>query len=81
MAHRETLKRAFVNGLGLPPGTDVEPLAYQGVPEWDSVGHMQLINEIETAFDLMLPTGDVLALSSFAKACEIVARHGVDLDG
>jgi len=29
-------------------------LAYQSIPEWDSVGHMALVAEIERTFDVRL---------------------------
>jgi len=80
MNNKEKLRHAFLAGLALPPGTSVDALTYQGLPEWDSVAHMSLIMEIENAFDLMLATEDVLDLSSFDKAGEIVARHGILLD-
>jgi acyl carrier protein len=77
MSVTDTLKRAFAAGLGLPESTDFESLEYRRIPEWDSVAHMQLVMEIENAFDIMLPTEDVIAMSSFGVAREIVARHGV----
>jgi len=75
----ERLKAAFVEGLGIPRDSDFESLSYRGVPEWDSVAHMQLVNQIELAFDIMLETDDVLDMSSFAKATEILKKHGVAL--
>ena len=45
--------------------------------QWDSVAHMQLVNAIELAFDIMLDTDDVIAMSSYQKAREIVGKHGV----
>ncbi len=74
----EKLKNAFVNALGVSPDSDFESMAYGQVPGWDSVAHMALISEIETAFDIMLSTDDVIGMSSFLKAREIVARNGVD---
>jgi acyl carrier protein len=74
------LRDAFVDALGLPPDAEVEQLAYRSVPEWDSVAHMQLVNAIERAFDVMLDTSDVLGLSSWEHAREILSRHGVTLD-
>lgn len=62
--------------FGLEPESDVESLQYQGIPAWDSVGHMQLIAAIESAFDIMLDTQDVLDMSSFSKAEEIVRKYG-----
>jgi acyl carrier protein len=73
----EKLKNAFVNVLGVNPDDDFESMAYGQTPGWDSVGHMALISEIESTFDLMLATDDVIGMSSFAKAKEIVARNGV----
>ena len=75
----EKLKSAFVKVLGVSPGGDFESIAYGQTPGWDSVAHMALINAIETAFDIMLATDDVIGMSSFQKAKEIVARNGVVL--
>lgn len=76
----DKLHEAFVVALALPaPPADFASLTYRGVKEWDSVAHMQLIAAIEAAFDLMLDTDDVIGMSSYAKACEIVTRHGVSL--
>lgn len=73
----EKLKNAFVNVLGMGPDDDFESMAYGQTSGWDSVAHMALISEIETAFDIMLATEDVIGMSSFLKAKEIVARNGV----
>jgi len=76
MSGIDTLRQCFADTFGLEPGTDVENLQYQGIPAWDSVGHMQLIAALESAFDIMLDTQDVLDMSSFAKAEEIVRKYG-----
>jgi acyl carrier protein len=76
----EKLQNAFVNGLGVSPNGDFESMAYGQTAGWDSVAHMALISEIESAFDIMLATDDVIGMSSFGKAKEIVARNGVTFD-
>ena len=75
----DKLQGAFVEALGLEGAVDFEALTYRGIKAWDSVAHMQLIAAIEAAFDLMLDTDDVIGMSSFAKAREIVGKHGVAL--
>jgi acyl carrier protein len=55
-------------------------MAYGQTTGWDSVAHMSLISEIETEFDIMLATDDVIGMSSFRKAKEIIARNGVSFD-
>lgn len=73
------LRAAFVEALGIPADTQLESLTYRGIKQWDSVAHMQLVSAIESAFDLMLETDDVLGMSSYTKAQEIVRKHGVSL--
>lgn len=72
---QEKLKGAFAQAFGLNDGVDIEQLRYGEVEYWDSTAHMVLIAEIEAAFDIMLSTEDVIDLSSFDKAKEIVARY------
>lgn len=71
----DDLRRVFRDALGLAGDAEVDGLAYRGVPEWDSVGHMRLVAAIETAFDIMLDTDEVIDMSSFDKAAETVRRH------
>jgi acyl carrier protein len=73
------LREAFIAALDLSPDTEVEGLAYSEHPNWDSVGHMALVAELEDRFDVMLETDDVLAMSSFTVASEILRRHGADV--
>lgn len=73
------LQQAFTDALELPADTDHERLAYRETASWDSLAHMQLIITIESAFDVMMDTDDVLALNSFPVSKEILRRHGVDI--
>ena len=41
---------------------------------------MRLVAALETEFDIMLDTDDVLDLASFAKAVEILRKYGVEGD-
>jgi acyl carrier protein len=80
MNNLDLLKGTFVDVIGVDPATDFNSLVYGSTVGWDSVAHMALIAAIEGVFDIMLPTDDVIDMSSFAKAKEIVAKHGVSLD-
>lgn len=78
MTTQEKLIQAFAAGLGVPETPEVPMFEYRQVPQWDSMAHMQLVAEIETAFDIMLETEEVLGLSSFSKALEILSKHGIN---
>lgn len=75
----EKLKDAFRSGLLLGPEVDVTALKYREFAGWDSVAHMTLIAAIESAFDIMIDTDDVIDMSSWDKAVEIVRKYGVQV--
>jgi acyl carrier protein len=77
MSSLEKLQSAFVSAIGVPSTANFDQLAYGETAGWDSVAHMTLVNEIESGFDIMLDTNDVIAMSSFVKAKEILGRYGV----
>ena len=78
MTSETTLKQAFVEGLGISADeVDWSTLAYRSIPRWDSVAHMQVVAEIEDAFDIMLEIDDVIGMSSFEVTKEILAKYGV----
>lgn len=79
MSNLAKLKAAFCEGLGVEESEiQWDDLAYRSIPEWDSVAHMQVVAEIEDAFDIALDTDDVIAMADFAIATEIVAKYGVE---
>ena len=73
--HRERLREVFRDTFDPAPELDVTQLKYRDIPAWNSVGHMQLVAALEAAFDLMLETDEIIALSSFEEAERILDRH------
>jgi len=71
----EKLKNIFAEALGIDETQVNDELRYNEIPEWDSVAHMTLVGEIEDSFEIMLDTDDIIDMSSFAKAKEIVSRY------
>jgi len=69
------LAAVFSEALGVDVGTINDELSYNSIPEWDSVAHMALVAAIEEAFDIMIDTEDVIDMSNFAKAKEIVRKY------
>jgi len=74
------LRRAFMTVFGLEEEADFASLRYREIPEWNSIGHMRLVAEIESAYDIMMETDDILDMSSFSKAVEILAKYDVELE-
>ena len=74
----EKLKQIFVETLGINESMVNDDLKYNSIPEWDSLAHMSLVAAIDDEFDIMLETEDVIDMSSFAKAKEILLTYGIE---
>ncbi len=79
MTNYEKYVNAFVEGLELSADQVTKDLEYQGIAEWDSVGHMSLVSELEDAFDIMMDTDDIIDFSSFEKGIEIMKKYNVEI--
>jgi acyl carrier protein len=78
--NKQKLRGCFSESLGIPIERVTDDLAYSTFKEWDSIGHMALVASIETAFDIVLEIDDIIAMSTVAKAEEILGRYGVSFD-
>jgi acyl carrier protein len=78
MDNTEKLRQIFSEALGIDKETVIDSLEYNSIPEWDSIGHMSLVAAIDGAFDTMLETDDVIDMSSFGKAKEILKKYNVE---
>ncbi len=77
MTNLEKYQEAFRDTLNVTnemlPG-----LSYQGIKEWDSIGHMELIGALEDALGIEIETDDIIDFSSYEKGQEILsAKYGV----
>ena len=66
----EKYVQAFQTVMGIGDRGILEALKYQDVEAWDSVGHMELVAELEDAFDIEMETDDIIDFNSFAKGIE-----------
>ena len=71
------LRQAFASGLNLPEADVHEGLRYANSVGWDSIAHMALVAALDEAFDIMLDTDDVIDMSSYLKAREILTKYGI----
>ena len=76
MTNLEKLAKVFADTFGISEA-ETKGLQYQGIEQWDSVGHMTLVAAIEDDFDIQLDTDDIIDMSSFEKAQEILAKYDV----
>jgi len=77
MNNLEKYEKIFRESFGLGEDANLEELEYQGIADWDSVGHMDLIAELEDAFGIMMDTDDIIDFSSYVKGKEILAKYDI----
>ncbi|WP_010168101.1 hypothetical protein [Candidatus Epulonipiscium viviparus] len=73
MDNNEKYLKIFIDTFDIS-AEEAKVLKYHDIDDWDSVGHFNLVNEIEEAFDIMMETDDIVDLSSFDKGKEILAE-------
>ena len=80
MENFEKYKTAFIEAFQVEE-SQLKGLKYQDVEEWDSVGHMGLMTDLEEAFDIEMDIDDIIDFSSFEKGMEIVGKYNIDING
>ncbi len=77
MKNLNKYENAFVESFEIDK-SKLNGLSYQDIPEWDSVGHMNLMNTLEEQFNIELDIDDIIDFSSFEKGQEILSKYGVE---
>lgn len=79
MSNSQRYKEAFINTFGVTEAQLIF-LAYQSIPAWDSVGHMELMTVLEDSFCIQLDIDDIIDFSSYEKGKLILQKNGVQID-
>lgn len=79
MNNAKKYDKIFMESFSLEEKELDEKLLYESVADWDSIGHMGLISEIENVFKIEMETDDIIEFSSYNKGKEIIKNYGVDL--
>ncbi len=77
MTNNEKLKLCFKESLKIEENLFNDSLKYQSIPQWDSIAHMTLVAKIESEFEIMLDTEEILDMSSVFKIKEILGEHKI----
>jgi acyl carrier protein len=79
MTDTDELDATIRDALGLSDGADLASLTYETSPEWDSVGHLQLVLAIEERFGISIESTDVVSMTTYEKLRRtITGKYGVE---
>jgi len=73
----EKYQNAFLEAFELSDKSNLEDLKYQSIDEWDSIGHMALIAELESAYGITIKTEDLIEFESYTQGVDILARYDI----
>ena len=79
MTNKEKYETIFMDSFSIDKTKLNDKLVYESVPDWDSVGHMGLIAELEESFEIEMETDDIIDFSSFDKGKEILKKYNVKI--
>jgi acyl carrier protein len=77
MSNKEKYDAVFIEIFEIKQSFLTDELEYQSIREWDSVGHMSLIAELEDVFDIMLEMDDIVDFGSYNTGIKTLERYGV----
>ena len=78
MKNKQKYDQAFIESFSISESVLGDDLIYNSIPEWDSVGHMGMIAELEDVFEIMMEMDDIIDFSSYKKGFELIAKYGVE---
>lgn len=78
MSNLKIYSDVFSESLGISESLCNDKLEYNGVEEWDSIGHMTLIAALEEKFKISIETDDIVDFSSYKKGREILQKYKVE---
>ena len=73
------LKEILTKVLLLDDSEINDELSQDDVEEWDSLAHLMLINEVESAFQVTFGDEDVLSIRTIGDLKRALKRLGVDV--
>jgi len=77
MSNEKKLQDIFIECLEISKDNFTTELKYNDIPEWDSIGHMTLMSNLEEAFSITIETDDIVDFGSFKKGMDILGKYKI----
>ena len=77
MKNKEKYIEIFIKALSVDKKKFSEKIKYNDIPEWDSIGHMTLMSDLEDGFNISIETDDIIDFSSFKKGIQILKKYKI----
>lgn len=78
MKNKKKYIEIFIKSFSIDEKKFNEKIKYNDIPEWDSIGHMTLMSDLEEGFNISIDTDDIIDFSSFKKGIQILKKYKVN---
>ena len=79
MINKDNYDQVFIVSFDLDAKQLNDKLEYNSIEAWDSIGHMQIIAELEDIFEIEFEMDDIINFSSYKKGFKILLKYGVEI--
>ena len=77
MKNKNKYIEIFSKSLSIDKKKFNEKIKYNDIPEWDSIGHMTLMSDLEDGFNISIDTDDIIDFSPFKKGIQILKKYKI----
>jgi acyl carrier protein len=77
MSNKDKYDKVFVEIFSIEKDS-LSGLEYNSIPQWDSVGHMALMAELEGVFEIMMEMDEIIGFNSYKKGIETLNKYNID---
>jgi len=77
--HKQKYDKVFIESFSLDKEKLKKNIEYNSIKQWDSVGHMSMIANLEEAFDIVFDMDDIIDFSSYKTGIEILKKYKINI--
>ena len=81
VSNAEKYRQVFIDSFDLEDDAlqADQDLEYNSIEQWDSIGHMTMVANLEDCFNISMDTDDIIDFSSYKTGVGILEKYGVIL--
>lgn len=68
-----------MDSFSLSRGKLKKDIKYNSIKQWDSVGHMSMIGNLEDAFNITFEMDDIIDFSSYKTGMKILKKYKIKI--
>lgn len=75
----EKLKEIVAKVLLIDKAKINDEMSREDMEEWDSMAHLMLVSEVESAFEVMMSDDDIVEIQTFGDIKKVLRKLGVPI--